>query len=85
MDRLQNHWEDSQTKLSDRTKQLHNMLQDSTDWLDGRKKADVLVKQASDRLESWQEISYTVDMLKKQNTELKVDGTETRCRNGPMC
>lgn len=72
VDRLQTHWEDSQTKLSDRTKQLHNMLQDSSDWLDSRNRVDHLIKQASDRLESWQEITYTVDAVKKQNAELKV-------------
>ncbi|XP_055363081.1 dystrophin isoform X4 [Betta splendens] len=72
IDRLQAHWEDSQTKLSDRMKQLHNMLQDSTNWLDAKKRVDHLIKQASERLESWQEITYTVDALKKQNTELKL-------------
>lgn len=72
IDRLQTHWEDSQTKLSDRTKQLHNMLQDSTNWLDSKNGVDHLIKQASDRLESWQEITYTVDALKKQNAELKL-------------
>lgn len=72
VDRLQSHWEDSQTKLSDRTKQLHNMLQDSTDWLDAKKGVDHLIKQASERLESWQEVTYTVEALKRQNTELKV-------------
>ncbi|XP_053170341.1 dystrophin isoform X2 [Scomber japonicus] len=72
IDRLQTHWEDSQTKLSDRTKQLHNMLQDSTEWLDCKNRVDHLIKQASDRLESWQEITYTVDALKKQNAELKL-------------
>lgn len=77
VDRLQTHWEDSQTKLSDRTKQLHNMLQDSTDWLDSKNGVDHLIKQASDRLESWQEITYTVDALKKQNAELKVGWTST--------
>ncbi|XP_069376703.1 dystrophin isoform X15 [Paralichthys olivaceus] len=71
IDRLQTHWEDSQTKLSDRTKQLHNMLQDSTDWLDAKKGADHHIMRASERLESWQEITYTVDALKKQNAELK--------------
>lgn len=53
-------------------KQLHNMLQDSTNWLDAKKRVDHLIKQASERLESWQEITYTVEALKKQNTELKV-------------
>ncbi|XP_038572155.1 dystrophin isoform X6 [Micropterus salmoides] len=72
IDRLQTHWEDSQTKLSDRSKQLHNMLQDSTDWLDAKKGADHLIKRASERLESWQEITYTVEALKKQNAELKL-------------
>ncbi|KAM7375197.1 hypothetical protein PAMA_014334 [Pampus argenteus] len=71
IDRLQTHWEDSQTKLSDRTKQLHNMLQDSTDWLDSKNGVEHLIRRASDRLESWQEITYTVDALKKQNAELK--------------
>ncbi|XP_076017960.1 dystrophin isoform X2 [Genypterus blacodes] len=84
MDRLQNHWEDSQTKLSDRTKQLHNMLQDSTDWLDSRKKAEVLVRQASDRLQSWQEVTYTVDALKKQYAELKVFVKELRQWQGQV-
>ncbi|XP_026157166.1 dystrophin isoform X2 [Mastacembelus armatus] len=72
IDRLQAQWEDSQTKLSDRTKQLHNMLQDSIDWLDAKKGVDHLIKRASERLESWQEITYTVDALKKQHTELKL-------------
>ncbi|XP_060923329.1 dystrophin-like [Limanda limanda] len=71
IDRLQTHWEDSQTKLSDRTKQLHNMLQDSTDWLDAKKGADHHIMVASERLESWQEITYTVEALKQQNAELK--------------
>uniref|UniRef100_A0A3B4ZYA5 Dystrophin n=1 Tax=Stegastes partitus TaxID=144197 RepID=A0A3B4ZYA5_9TELE len=72
IDRLQTHWEDSQTKLSDRKKQLHNMLQDSTNWLDAKKRVEPLIKQANDRLESWQGITYTVDALKKQNADLKL-------------
>ncbi|KAG7235099.1 hypothetical protein INR49_003219, partial [Caranx melampygus] len=72
IDRLQTHWEDSQTKLSDRTKQLHNMLQDSTDWLDAKKGVDHLIKQANERMDSWEEITYTVEELKKQNAELKL-------------
>uniref|UniRef100_A0A4W6EUE2 Dystrophin n=1 Tax=Lates calcarifer TaxID=8187 RepID=A0A4W6EUE2_LATCA len=72
IDRLQTHWEDSQTKLSDRMKQLHNMMEDSTDWLNAKKGVDHLLKRANERLESWQEITYTVDALKKQNAELKL-------------
>ncbi|XP_078147159.1 dystrophin isoform X1 [Centroberyx gerrardi] len=84
IDRLQAHWEDSQTKLSDRTKQLHNMLQDSTDWLEAKKGVDPLIKRASDRLESWKEISYTVDALKKQNAELKLFVMELRQWQGQV-
>ncbi|KAM9327399.1 dystrophin isoform 2-T2 [Pholidichthys leucotaenia] len=71
IDRLQTHWEDSQTKLSDRMKQLHNMLQDSTNWLDAKRGADHIIRRASERLDAWQEITYTVDAVKKQNAELK--------------
>ncbi|XP_037829862.1 dystrophin isoform X1 [Kryptolebias marmoratus] len=72
IDRLQTHWEDSQTKLSDRLKQILNMLQDSTNWLDAKREVDRLIKQASERLESWQEITYTVDALKKQHADLRL-------------
>lgn len=72
VDRLQAHWEDSHAKLLDRMKQLHNMQQDSIDWLDAKKRVDLHISRASDRLESWLEITYTVDELKKQNAELKV-------------
>lgn len=72
VDKLQTHWEDSQTKLSDRLKQILNMLQDSTNWLDAKREVDYLIKQASGRLESWQEITYTADALKKQHADLRV-------------
>ncbi|XP_061641469.1 dystrophin isoform X19 [Phyllopteryx taeniolatus] len=71
IDRLQTHWEDSQAKLSARNKQLHNMLQDSTEWLNSKQRVDALIKRASERLESWQEVTYTVDALLRQNAELK--------------
>uniref|UniRef100_A0A3B3UFB8 Dystrophin n=1 Tax=Poecilia latipinna TaxID=48699 RepID=A0A3B3UFB8_9TELE len=71
VDKLQTHWEDSQTKLSDRLKQILNMLQDSTNWLDAKREVDCLIKQASGRLESWQEITYTADALKKQHADLR--------------
>uniref|UniRef100_A0A3Q1JKZ4 Dystrophin n=1 Tax=Anabas testudineus TaxID=64144 RepID=A0A3Q1JKZ4_ANATE len=85
IDKLQTHWEDSQTKLSDRMKQLHNMLQDSTDWLDAKKRVDHHIKQAGERLESWQEITYTVDALKKQNAELKLFVTARLPLGRPGC
>ncbi|XP_068446612.1 dystrophin isoform X5 [Clinocottus analis] len=84
IDRLQTHWEDSQTKLYDRTKQLHNMQQDSTNWLDAKKGVDHLIKRASERLESWQEVTYTVDDLKKQNAELKLFAKELQQWHGQV-
>ncbi|KAM4537905.1 dystrophin [Fundulus diaphanus] len=72
IDKLQTHWEDSQTKLSDRLKQILNMLQDSTNWLDAKREVDYLLKQANGRLESWQEITYTADALKKQHADLRL-------------
>lgn len=84
IDRLQTHWEDSQAKLSDRTKQLHDMSRDSADWLEARKGAEHLVGQASERLESWQEITYTVEALKRQNAELKLFVKELQQWQGPV-
>lgn len=72
VDRLQTHWEDSHTKLLDRVKHLHSMQQDSINWLDARKRVEMQISRASARLESWPGITYTVDDLKKQNTELMV-------------
>ncbi|XP_068575388.1 dystrophin isoform X3 [Cebidichthys violaceus] len=84
IDRLQTHWEDSQTKLNDRTKQLRNMLQDSADWLDAKKGVDHLIKRASERMESWQEVTYTVEALKKQNAELKLFAKELQQWQGQV-
>lgn len=72
VDRLQTHWEDSHTKLLDRMKQLHNMQQDSINWLDAKKRVDMHISRANERLESLPEITYTVDEVKKHNAELKV-------------
>lgn len=48
------------------------MLQDSSDWLEARKPVDHHISRANERLESWQEITYTVEAVKTQNAELKV-------------
>lgn len=48
------------------------MLKDSTQWLEAKQEAEQVLEQAKAKLESWKEISYTVEALKKQNTELKV-------------
>ncbi|KAJ8003692.1 hypothetical protein DPEC_G00150960 [Dallia pectoralis] len=78
IDRLQTQWEESQDRLTERHQQLQNMLRDSSDWLEARKQVEPLIKGASDKLESWQELSYTVDALKKQNTDLKIFVRELR-------
>ncbi|XP_033837659.2 dystrophin isoform X13 [Periophthalmus magnuspinnatus] len=72
MDRLQTHWDESQTKALERVKQLDDMLQDSTDWLESRRDAEQVIKMARERLDAWQEITYTVDDVKRQNAELKM-------------
>lgn len=72
VDSLQAHWEDSQTKLLDRLRQLHSMQQDSINWLDARKRVELHISRANAWLESWPGITYTVDDVKKQNAELKV-------------
>ncbi|XP_077439439.1 dystrophin isoform X3 [Vanacampus margaritifer] len=84
IDRLQAHWEDSLAKLSGRIKQLHNMLQDSTEWLNSKQRADAVIKRASERLESWQEVTYTVDALARQNGELKGFANDLRQWQGQV-
>ncbi|XP_047211782.1 dystrophin isoform X4 [Girardinichthys multiradiatus] len=84
IDKLQTHWEDSQTKLSDRLKQILNMLQDSTNWLDAKREVDYLLKQASGRLESWQEITYTADSLRRQHTDLRLFMKELKQWHGQV-
>lgn len=48
------------------------MLQDSINWLDAKKRVDPQISRANEKLESMQEITYTVDDVKKLNSELKV-------------
>nr|XP_049609340.1 dystrophin isoform X5 [Syngnathus scovelli] len=84
IDRLQTHWEDSLAKLSARNKQLHNMLQDSTEWLNSKERAEALIKRASERLESWQEVTYTVDALARQNAEIKGFANDLRQWQGQV-
>ncbi|XP_036396175.1 dystrophin isoform X3 [Megalops cyprinoides] len=71
IDKLQTQWEEVQVRLTDRCSQLQHMLKDSKHWLDAKQEVDPLLKRANDKLESWREISYTVDALKKQNADLK--------------
>ncbi|KAG9349621.1 hypothetical protein JZ751_028069, partial [Albula glossodonta] len=71
IDKLQAQWEDVHGRLTDRCSELQRMLKDSGHWLDAKKEVDPLLQRANDKLESWREISYTVDALKKQNADLK--------------
>lgn len=48
------------------------MLQDSINWLDAKKRVEPQISRAGEKLESMQEITYTVDDVKKLNNELKV-------------
>uniref|UniRef100_A0A670I2I9 Dystrophin n=1 Tax=Podarcis muralis TaxID=64176 RepID=A0A670I2I9_PODMU len=54
------------------------MLKDSTQWLEAKQEAEQVLECAKARLESWKEISYTVEGLKKQNAELKQFAKELR-------
>ncbi|KAJ8350389.1 hypothetical protein SKAU_G00255190 [Synaphobranchus kaupii] len=71
IDKLQTQWEELHGRLTDRCAELQRMLKDSGHWLDAKKEVEPLLQRANDKLESWKEISYTVDALKRQNTDLK--------------
>ncbi|KAJ8253066.1 hypothetical protein GJAV_G00208740 [Gymnothorax javanicus] len=71
IDKLQAQWDELHGRLTDRWAELQRMHKDSGHWLDAKKEVEPLLKRANDKLESWREISYTVDALKKQNADLK--------------
>uniref|UniRef100_A0A673GMG4 Dystrophin-like n=1 Tax=Sinocyclocheilus rhinocerous TaxID=307959 RepID=A0A673GMG4_9TELE len=71
IEKLQAHWEDSHTKLTNRVLQLQNMHKDSSDWLEARKRVEPLIKRANEKLESWNKVSHSVDDLKGQNADVK--------------
>ncbi|KTG33834.1 hypothetical protein cypCar_00016724 [Cyprinus carpio] len=71
VEKLQAHWEDSHTKLTDRVLQLHNMYKDSSDWLEARKRVEPLIKKANEKLEGWKKVSHSADDLKGQNADVK--------------
>ncbi|XP_074850648.1 dystrophin isoform X3 [Carettochelys insculpta] len=78
IEKIQNQWDEVQGHLQSRRQQLHEMLKDSTQWLEAKQEAEQVLKQAKVKLESWKEVSYTVEALKKQNTELKQFSKELR-------
>ncbi|XP_066562465.1 dystrophin isoform X5 [Amia ocellicauda] len=71
IDKIQVQWDEVQGRLQDRRRQLQDMLKDSSQWLEAKHEAEPLLHRATAKLESWKEISYTVEALKKQNTDLK--------------
>ncbi|KAJ7320670.1 hypothetical protein JRQ81_020181, partial [Phrynocephalus forsythii] len=71
IEKIQNQWDEVQGHLQSRRQQLHEMLKDSTQWLESKQEAEQVLECAKAKIESWKEISYTVEGLKKQNAELK--------------
>ncbi|XP_054701264.1 dystrophin isoform X6 [Grus americana] len=78
IEKIQSQWDEVHGYLPSRIQQLHEMLKDSTQWLEAKQEAEQVLEQAKAKLESWKEISYTVEALKKQNTELKQFSKEIR-------
>ncbi|XP_075056397.1 dystrophin isoform X4 [Mixophyes fleayi] len=78
IEKIQNQWEDVQCHLQSRRQQLQEMLKDSTQWLEARRETEQVLEKAKGRIESWPDISYTVESLKKQNTDLKQFSKELR-------
>ncbi|KAM3935036.1 dystrophin isoform 6-T6 [Leptodactylus fuscus] len=71
IEKIQNQWEEVHCRLHNRRQQLQEMLKDSTQWHDARHEADQVLEKAKAHIDSWKEISYTVESLKKQNSDLK--------------
>nr|XP_014433950.1 dystrophin isoform X7 [Pelodiscus sinensis] len=78
IEKIQSQWDEVQGHLQSRRQQLHEMLKDSAQWLEAKQEAEQVLEQAKLKLESWKEISYTVEALRKQNTELKQFSKELR-------
>ncbi|XP_074953894.1 dystrophin isoform X9 [Phalacrocorax aristotelis] len=78
IEKIQSQWDEVHGHLQSRRQQLHEMLKDSTQWLEAKQEAEQVLEQAKAKLESWKEICYTVEALKKQNNELKQFSKEIR-------
>ncbi|XP_068124423.1 dystrophin isoform X5 [Hyperolius riggenbachi] len=78
IEKIQNQWEEVQCHLQNRRQQLQEMLKDSIQWNEARHEAEEVLEKAKDRIESWKEISYTVEALRKQNSDLKQFSKELR-------
>ncbi|XP_061855877.1 dystrophin isoform X9 [Colius striatus] len=78
IEKIQSQWDEVHGHLQNRKQQLHEMLKDSTQWLEAKQEAEQVLEQAKAKLDSWKEISFTVEALKKQNSELKQFSKEIR-------
>ncbi|XP_030304179.1 dystrophin isoform X2 [Calypte anna] len=78
IEKIQSQWDEVHGHLQSRRQQLHEMLKDSTQWLEAKQEAEQVLGQGKAKLESWKDISYTVEALKKQNTDLKQFSKEIR-------
>uniref|UniRef100_A0A8C3DMH1 Dystrophin n=1 Tax=Corvus moneduloides TaxID=1196302 RepID=A0A8C3DMH1_CORMO len=70
LEKIQSQWDEVHGYLQSRKQQLQEMLKDSTQWLEAKREAEQVLEQAKAKLESWKEISYTVEALKKQNNNV---------------
>ncbi|KAM6448274.1 dystrophin isoform 3-T3 [Liasis olivaceus] len=78
IEKIQNQWDEVQGHIQNRRQQLHEMLKDSTQWLEAKQEAEQMLECARTKLGTWKEISYTVEGLKTQNAELKQFAKELR-------
>ncbi|XP_042644227.1 dystrophin isoform X9 [Tyto alba] len=78
IEKIQSQWDEVHGHLQTRRQQLHEMLKDSTQWLEAKQEAEQVLEQAKAKLELWKEISYTVEALKHQNSDLKQFSKEIR-------
>uniref|UniRef100_A0A8C6XFL2 Dystrophin n=1 Tax=Naja naja TaxID=35670 RepID=A0A8C6XFL2_NAJNA len=78
IEKIQNQWDEVQGHIQNRRQQLHEMLKDSTQWLEAKREAEQILECAKMKVGTWKEISYTVEGLKKQNAELKQFAKELR-------
>ncbi|XP_041067968.1 dystrophin isoform X1 [Carcharodon carcharias] len=71
IEKVQTQWDEVQNRLQSRTQQLQEMLKDSNQWLEPKQKAEELLEKARSKQSSWKEMSYTVEILMKQNADVK--------------
>ncbi|XP_043556668.1 dystrophin isoform X1 [Chiloscyllium plagiosum] len=71
IEKVQNQWDEVQNRLQSRTQQLQEMLKDSNQWLEAKQEAEELLEKIRTKQASWKEVSYTMDILMKQNADVK--------------